>query len=168
MWDRMDPEVASKVAIAAASIPTSAYVVPVWGATLGSFGLAALGSFMSYAWTPPEKSRGSLIFKSFSVTCFSVALVVVMPYFLDIHLPPEAQPAMAFIIATFGRSIMPALKKAAPTIAAGIAAAFGRGASGYNSGSSYEDQDDTLEDEDRPTRRKNPGHKATNDPPEGY
>ncbi len=171
MFDKIgDPEVTSKVAVAAASIPAASYVVPMWGgATLAAFGMAALGAFMSYAWTPPEKSRRMLIFKSMSVTLFSVALVVVMPDLMDIHIRPESQPPMAFIIATFGRSIMPALKKAAPAIASGIAAMFGRGASGYDGGYPNQDYDDEVHDDlSEDLHRKKRKRNSTNEPPGGY
>lgn len=178
MWNPMaDPEVVTKATLAAASVPAANYVVPMWGAPLSAFGLAALGSIFSYAWTPPEKSKRVFFFKLVSVTLFSVALVVVMPDILGWNLSPESQPPMAFIVATFGRWIIPALKKVAPTMANAVAGMFGnRG--GY-SGSDYDSssgmdypEESEYQDPDYPHRRKKPRSKSTDkptdQPPEGY
>lgn len=174
MWNPMaDPEVVTKATLAAASVPAAHYVVPMWGVPLSAFGLAALGSILSYTWTPPEKSKRVFFFKLVSVTLFSVALVVVMPDILGWSLRPESQPPMAFIVATFGRWIIPALKKAAPAAANAVAGMFGnRG--GY-SGSDYGPpngmdypEESEYQDPDYPHRRRKPRTKPTDQPPEGY
>lgn len=163
MWEKLlDPEgLVSKSALATVSVPVASYVVPMWGAPLSSFGLAALGAFMSYAWNKPEASRKMLLFKSISVTLFSVSLVVVMPDILGWDLQPESQPPLAFIVATFGRQIIVGLRKAAPIASEAIAGIFGnrgRYQASDDYGDHLEDRDDI--NSDRPRK--------TNEPPEGY
>lgn len=156
----LDPDgVAYKSALAAASVPVANYVVPMWGAPLSAFGLAALGAFMSYAWNKPEASRKMLVFKSLSVTLFAVSLVVVMPDVLGWDLRPESQPPLAFIFATFGRQIIIGLRKAAPIASEAIAGIFGHRE--FRSRSDYD-----LED----SSDKKPKNRPSNDdqPPEGY
>lgn len=157
----LDPDgVAYKSALATASVPVANYVVPMWGAPLSAFGLAALGAFMSYAWNKPEASRKMLVFKSISVTLFAVSLVVVMPDVLGWDLRPESQPPMAFIFATFGRQIIIGLRKAAPIASEAIAGIFGnRGFKARDDYNEYEDYSDPK-----------PKNRPSNDdqPPEGY
>lgn len=163
MWEKLlEPDgLVSKSVLAAASVPVASYVVPMWGAPLSSFGLAALGSFMSYAWNKPEDSRKMLVFKSISVTLFSVSLVVVMPDILGWDLRPESQPPLAFIVATFGRQIIMGLRKAAPIASEAIAGIFGNRGN-YRSSEDYGDRPDDR-DEIKPD-----GPRKTNEPPEGY
>lgn len=165
MFDRLpDPDTGAKLVTAAASVPLTQYVVPMWGAPISAFGLAALGAFMAYGWEEPERSKRVLIFKSLSVTCFSVAIVMVMPDVFGVQLSPEAQPPMAFIIATFGKSIILALRRASPIAARAIAGMFGARASGYDRYDRYDENEDDVQDES-PNRKKS---RKTNEPPEGY
>lgn len=116
--------VSLKVVAAAATIPATGYMVPMWGVSASTFGLAAIGAAMAYAWDAPEADRRVVIFKTVSVTLFAVACVVVLPDLAGWDLVPRSEPPLAFIIATFGRHIIPALRKAAPAIGQGIAGMF--------------------------------------------
>lgn len=133
--------VAAKAAVGSAVVvPVSTYVVPMWGTTPASFVLAGIGAVMSYAWDKREDSGLGLVFKTLSVTLFSVACVVVLPDLGGWNLMEKSEPPLAFILALFGRHIIPALRKAVPTIARGIAGMFGpRNGGDYGAGGDYQD-----------------------------
>lgn len=123
---------AVKLVAIAAALPATAYIVPMWGTTPSSFVLAAIGSVMSYAWDKREDNGFGLVFKTMSVTLFSVACVVVLPDLAGWELRPASEPPLAFILALFGRHIIPALRNAAPSIARGIAGMFTRSGGGFD------------------------------------
>lgn len=133
--------IAAKAAVGSAvAVPVAEYVVPMWGTTPASFVLAAIGAVMSYAWDKREDTGFGLVFKTMSVTLFSVACVVVLPDLGGWDLMEKSEPPLAFILALFGRHIIPALRKAVPTIARGIAGMFGgRNNSGGDYGGNYQD-----------------------------
>ena len=125
-----------KLAAVAASVPTSAYIVPAFGVGPYTLALAGIGAAMSYAWDPKREENGmGLIAKWFVVSLFSVALVVVLPDLADWQLDPRSEPPLAFIFSLYGRRIMPALKSAIPAMGRGIAGMFssrGGGSTGYD------------------------------------
>ena len=109
-------------ATAVVTVPAPTYMVPGWGTTPYTFILAGIGAAMSYAWDPKREENGiGLVGKWVVVTLFSVALVVVLPDLADWDLEPKSEPALAFLLALYGRRIMPALKNAIPAMGRGIA-----------------------------------------------
>lgn len=159
-------EGAMKVIVAltttAAALPASEYVVPMWGASISAFGLAAIGSVMSYAWGKPEGTRALLFFKSLSVTLFSVALVVVGPDLFGWELKPESQPPLAFIIATFGRWLIPAMKRAVPAMAQGLATMFSKSVNSWDEPGQY--REDARYDAQNPYESSDPRRRKSNQP----
>lgn len=114
-----------KLAAVAATVPTSAYIVPAFGVGPYTLALAGIGAAMSYGWDPKREENGmGLIAKWLVVSLFSVALVVVLPDLADWGLDPRSEPPLAFIFALYGRRIMPALKSAIPAMGRGIASMF--------------------------------------------
>lgn len=140
-------------AASALSVPVAGYVVPMWGTSLSSFGLAALGAIMSYAWDKPERDRRVLIFKTLSITLFSVALVVVLPGLAGWTLEPRAEPPLAFILALFGRHIIMGIRHAAPAIGRGIVGIFTK----RDNYSGYDYGNDDARDNQPPRNDKNEG-----------
>ena len=146
-------------AAAPAAVAASNYIVPMWGTGPSSFVLAAIGAVMSYAWDKREDNGFGLIFKTMSVTCFSVACVVVLPDLAGWDLRPTSEPPLAFILALFGRHIIPALRRAAPSIAKGIAGMFSS-----RGGGGYDDYQDFPKDPGPPRERE---RDIPRDPPSG-
>lgn len=151
---------ATKVVATAVVVPAAGYVVPMWGTSVSSFGLAAIGAVMSYAWDKPEADRRVLLFKTLSVTLFSVAAVVALPDLAGWELMPRTEPPLAFIIALFGRHIIPAIRQAAPAIGRAIAGMFSK-RDNYSNYSNYGDHQDYGNDQ--PSNSDDPRRKGKRD-----
>ena len=144
-------------ATVAATVPATAYIVPGWSTTPYTFVLAGIGAAMSYAWDPKREENGmGLVAKWLVVTLFSVALVVVLPDIAKWDLAPTSAPPLAFILALYGRRIMPALKNAIPMLGRGIASMFSSRGGG---GGSYMDEP-PMDDP-----RTDPARKGRDEPP---
>jgi len=131
-----------------ATLPAAAYMVPMWGTTPSTFVLSGIGAGMSYAWDKREDNGFGLLFKAVSVTLFSVACVVVLPDLFGWELQQRAEPPLGFILALFGRHIIPALRHAAPNFARGIVNALSSRANSFNE-SDYRDFPDDARPGDR-------------------
>lgn len=138
-------------ATAAATVPASVYMVPGWSTTPYTFVLAGIGAAMSYAWDPKREENGmGLVARLVVVTLFSVALVVVLPDLAKWDLAPTSGPPLAFILALYGRRIMPALKSAIPAMGRGIAGMFSSRSGGAGYDEPFPPPDDPRRPKDNP------------------